>query len=159
MKWNIPKIPSHRASWLNILDRSHIRPWIQLLLGVGSPINQQEGPVCPAGGLESVRDFSKINVILQDDLISLNQYFPRKTNMPEHLSNSIVHALHRNNLLFVCQWVLYPFADFMAIPRWVFVLLLSNPRDRRFTDPKCNSSHRSTSSKGEGGKFHMSPMS
>lgn len=116
MKWNISKIPNDRASWLNILDRNHTRPWIQLLLGVGSPINQQGGSVCPAGRLESVRDFSKINVFLQNYLISLKQNFPGNTNPTEHLFNSIVHALHRNNLLFVCQWLLYSFAEFMATP-------------------------------------------
>jgi len=74
---------------------------------VESPINQQGGPVCPAGRLESVRDFSKINVFLQNDLISLKQNFPEKTNPSEHLSNSIVHALHRNKLLLICQWLLH----------------------------------------------------
>lgn len=116
MKWSISKIPSHRASWLNVLDRNHTRPWIQLLLGVGSPINQQGGPVCPAGRLESVRDFSKINVFLQNDLISLNQNFPGKTNPSEHLSNTIVHTLRKNNLLFLCQWLPYSFSEFMATP-------------------------------------------
>lgn len=134
MKWNISKIPSHRASWLNILGRNHTRPWIRLLLRVGSSINQQGGPVCPAGRLESVRVFRKINVFLQNDLISLYQNFPQKTNPSEHLSNSIVHALHRNNLLFVCQCLPYSFAEFMATPQWV--LLLGNPTDESSTDPE-----------------------
>lgn len=106
MIWNISKIPSHRARWLNVLDRNHSRPRIQLLTGVGSAINQQGGPVCPSGRLESVRNFIKINVFLQNDLILLNQNFPEKTNPSEHLSNYIVHTLHKNNLLNFCQWLL-----------------------------------------------------
>lgn len=45
------EITRQRASWLNILDRNHVRPQIQLFLGVGSPVNQQGGsfPACQAG--------------------------------------------------------------------------------------------------------------
>lgn len=153
------KIPSHRASWLNILDRNHTRPQIQLLLGVGSPINQQGGPVCPAGRLESVRDFNKINVFLQNDLSSLNQNFPGKTNPSEHLSNSIVHAPCRDKLLFVFQCFhsllqnLWPYYS-GCLCCYQVTQQIEHPQTL-----KCNSSHRSTSRKGEGGKFHMSPIS
>lgn len=98
-----------------------------MLLRVGSPVNQQGGPVCLSGRLESVRHFSEINVFPQDDFISLNLNFPGQTNPPEHLSHSIVHAFHRNNLLLVFQWVPYHFAEFVATLQWVFFIATGQP--------------------------------
>lgn len=60
----LKEITRQRASWLNILDRNHVRPRIQLFLGVGSPVNQQGGTVFLPGRLEYVMDFCEIVVFL-----------------------------------------------------------------------------------------------
>lgn len=70
----------------------------------------------------------------QDDFISLNLNFPGQANPAEHLSHSIVHAFHRNNLLFICQYVPYPFEEFVTTLQWAFLLILGNPTDASSTD-------------------------
>lgn len=115
-------------------------------------------PSLPSWQTGVCQGFSKINVFLQNDLIALNQNFPGKTNPSEHLSNSMVPGLCRNNLLFVCQWLPYLFAEFMATSRGMYWYWEIQQTEHPGT-LKCKFFHRNASSKGKGVKFRMSPMS